>query len=81
MLQKFKLLHSFYVFIKEVILGEATLKQAYKYDRRRVYVLAVILLSLIFNVISIPIAYKSLHKVIELKIVIVELKTNPSKVN
>lgn len=67
MLTKARLLHSFYVFIKEVILGKATLKQAYKYDPRRVYVLFVILASLATNAITLPLLNKALNRIIVLK--------------
>lgn len=67
MFSRVKLLHSFYVFIKEVILGKATLRQAYEYDPRRVYVLIIIIVSLLLNSITIPLSIKSLKRIIELK--------------
>lgn len=67
MFSRVKLLHSFYVFIKEVILGKATLRQAYEYDPRRVYVLFIIIVSLLLNSVTIPLSIKSLKRIVELK--------------
>lgn len=73
MMRAFRLLRSFYQFVKEVILGKATLAQAYRYDPRRVYVLAIVMLSLTLNVTTIPLLYRSLERILELRGRIVEL--------
>ena len=67
MFSRVKLIHSFYVFIKEIILGKATLRQAYEYDPRRVYVLIIIIVSLLLNSVTIPLSIKSLKRIVELK--------------
>lgn len=80
MLTKARLLHSFYVFIKEVILGKATLRQAYQYDPRRVYVLFVIIASLLINAISLPILNRALNRIIVLKTEVTSLRTELQEV-
>lgn len=57
----------FYRFIKEVILGKATLAQAYVYDRRRVWLLFLILFSLSLNVVTIPALVRSVDATISLR--------------
>lgn len=66
-MQYLKALLLFYRFIKEVILGKATLAQAYMYDRRRVWLLFIILLSLSLNFITIPALVRSAGIVIDLR--------------
>lgn len=43
-----------------MILGKATLIEAYRYDRQRVYVLGIIILSVVLNIATIPALYRSI---------------------
>lgn len=46
-----RILYYFFLMVKEVILGKATLTEAYRYDPRRVYTLGFFMLSVALNVI------------------------------
>jgi len=49
-----RFIKALYPFLREVILGRATLAETYKYDRGRVWVLAIVMGSIVINVLALP---------------------------
>lgn len=66
----FRAIYYLALMIKEVILGKATILEAYRYDPRRVYILVLILFSIILNVFTVMALIRSVAESKEMRTVL-----------
>lgn len=68
--QFLSILYYFVIMIKEVILGKASIFEAYRYDPRRVYILVIIVFSMVLNVFTVMALVSAIKEAREMREVI-----------